>query len=142
MNNTETKYQWLAAPQVIPNLLSTLSDAHNVAGEQAYVSLKHEVDKVVVYERADVLFIFNFHPTNSFTDYRVGVEKAGTYKVVLSSDEKRFGGHDRIDTSVEHFTTPMEWNNRKNWLQVEMLFNTRQVRINSLARSIFHAGLA
>lgn len=85
---------------------------------KAYVSLKHEVDKVIVYERAGVLFIFNFHPTRSFSDYRVGVEEAGKYMVVLSSDDKQFGGFDRVDASVEHFTTPMEWNNRKNWLQV------------------------
>ena len=119
MNNLETKYQWLAAPQVFTTSVpSLLAGAHNSAAEQAYVSLKHEVDKVIVFERAAVLFIFNFHPTNSFTDYRVGVDIAGTYKIVLTSDEKRFGGHDRVDLSVEHFTTPMEWNNRKNWMQV------------------------
>lgn len=76
------------------------------------------MDKVVVFERASVLFVFNFHPTQSFSDYRVGVEEPGEYQVVLTSDEKRFGGFDRVDLSVKHFTTPMEWNGRKNWLQV------------------------
>ncbi|KDQ09949.1 glycoside hydrolase family 13 protein [Botryobasidium botryosum FD-172 SS1] len=99
MNLTEEKYGWLGAPQ-------------------AYVSLKHEVDKIIVFERAGLLFIFNFHPNKSFADYRVGVEEAGEYHVVLSSDEKRFGGFDRIDTTVKYLTTPMEWNGRKNWLQV------------------------
>ena len=65
-----------------------------------------------------MLFIFNFHPTQSFSDYRVGVEESGEYNVVLSSDEKEFGGHERVDTSITHFTTPMESNNRKNFLQV------------------------
>jgi hypothetical protein len=73
---------------------------------------------VVVFERGNLLWIFNFHPTESFTDYRVGTDWAGEYRVVLSSDDKQFGGHDRIDSSVKHFTTPMEWNGRKNWLQV------------------------
>ena len=99
MNRAEEQYGWLHA-------------------EPAYVSLKHEGDKMVVYERAGLLFVFNFHPTQSFSDYRVGVEEAGEYQVVLSSDEKRFGGFDRVDLSVKHFTTPMEWNGRKNWLQV------------------------
>lgn len=58
------------------------------------------------------------HPTNSYTDYRVGVETPGKYRVILNSDEKRFGGHNRIDSSGEYFTTPMEWNGRKNWVQV------------------------
>ena len=99
MNHLEDKYGWLAAPQ-------------------AYVSLKHEVDKVIVFERAGLLFIFNFHPTNSFTDYRVGVEVPGEYRIVLSSDEKRFGGFDNINLETTFVTTPMEWNGRKNFIQV------------------------
>ena len=58
------------------------------------------------------------HPSQSYTDYRVGVERPGQYKVILTSDEKKFGGHERIDRTGSYFTTPMEWNGRKNWLQV------------------------
>lgn len=36
---------------------------------------------MVVIERGDLVFVFNFHPTNSFTDYRVGCCKEGAYKV-------------------------------------------------------------
>jgi 1,4-alpha-glucan branching enzyme len=54
----------------------------------------------------------------------VGVEAPGEYKVVLSSDEKRFGGHDRIDIAGRYFTTPMEWNGRMNWLQVSCPVHT------------------
>lgn len=99
MNNTEDKYGWLAA-------------------QQAHVSLKHEVDKVIVFERAGLLFVFNFHPTKSFSDYRIGVEEAGEYHVVLSTDDKRFGGFENVDVSVKYETTPLEWNDRKNWTQV------------------------
>jgi 1,4-alpha-glucan branching enzyme len=88
---------------------------------QAYVSLTNEVDKVVVYERAGLLFVFNFHPTKSFTDYRVGVDDAGKYGIVLSSDERKFGGFDNIALDSQFFTTPMEWNGRKNWIQACLL---------------------
>jgi 1,4-alpha-glucan branching enzyme len=60
------------------------------------------------------------HPTNSYTDYRVGVEEAGEYKIVLSSDEKRFGGNDNIALDSKYFTSPLEWNGRKNYLQVSV----------------------
>ena len=89
---------------------------------QGYVSLKHEGDKVIVFERVGLVFIFNFHPSQSFVDYRVGVDVPGKYRVVLSSDEKRFGGFDNIKTDGKFFTTPMEWNNSKNWVQVSELF--------------------
>jgi len=72
----------------------------------------------VVYERAGLLFVFNFHPSKSFTDYRVGVDDAGEYGIVLSSDEGKFGGFDNIALDSKFFTTPMEWNGRKNWIQV------------------------
>ncbi|KAL2825563.1 1,4-alpha-glucan-branching enzyme [Aspergillus cavernicola] len=99
MQTTEEKHGWL----------------HSL---QAYVSLKHEGDKVLVFERAGLLWIFNFHPTNSFTDYRVGVETAGTYRVVLDTDDKEFGGLGRNNKETRFFTTDMEWNGRKNFLQV------------------------
>lgn len=44
MQHLEETYGWLASPQ-------------------AYVSLKNEADKVIVFERAGLLFIFNFHHT-------------------------------------------------------------------------------
>ena len=75
-------------------------------------------DKMIVFERAGLVFAFNFHPTNSFTDYRIGVEVPGDYHIVLSSDEKRFGGFETIDMTTKFTTTPMEWNNRKNLIQV------------------------
>ncbi|KAI0335635.1 glycoside hydrolase [Cubamyces sp. BRFM 1775] len=99
MNHTEEKYGWLHA-------------------EPAYVSLKHEGDKVIVYERAGLLFVFNFHPVNSFTDYRVGVDVPGEYTIILTSDEKRFGGFDNVLLGGSYFTQPMEWNGRKNFTQV------------------------
>jgi 1,4-alpha-glucan branching enzyme len=69
-----------------------------------YVSWKHEDDKVIVFERAGLLFAFNFHPTKSFPDYRVGIDQFGKYKIVLDSDEEKFGGHSRLNHSTEFFT--------------------------------------
>nr|CAD7459659.1 unnamed protein product [Timema tahoe] len=84
----------------------------------AYVSWKHEDDKVVVFERADLVFIFNFHPTKSFTNYRIGVEIPGTYKVCLNSDDEQFGGFKRVDNNVPHYTYPENFANRQNSLMV------------------------
>jgi len=56
-------------------------------------------DKTLVYERKNLVFAFNFHPTNSLDGYFVPVEKEGRYQAVLTTDESRFGGHDRISTT-------------------------------------------
>jgi 1,4-alpha-glucan branching enzyme len=99
MQWTEEKYGWLHS-------------------EQAYISLKNEEDKVIVFERAGLVWVFNFHPTKSFVDYRIGVEREGTYRVVLNTDTKDVGGLERIDASTRFFTTPFKWNGRKNFAQV------------------------
>ena len=41
------------------------------------MSRKHEGDKVIVFDRADVTFVFNFHPSNSYSDYKIGMQKPG-----------------------------------------------------------------
>jgi len=79
------------------------------------------VDKVIVFERAGLLFIFNFHTTESYTDYRVGVEHAGDYHIVLSSDDKQYAGWDRVDLDTKFTTTALAWNGRKNFLQVSKI---------------------
>ena len=99
MQTTEAKYGWLHAPQ-------------------AYISLKNESDKVLVFERAGLLWVFNFHPEKSFADYRVGVEEAGTYQIVIDTDDQEFGGLGRNAKGTRFFTTPYPWNNRKNFLHV------------------------
>ena len=44
----------------------------------------------------DLVIVFNFHPVNSYTDFRVGCYKPGPYKVILSSDEEVFGGYRNV----------------------------------------------
>ncbi|RCK67123.1 1,4-alpha-glucan-branching enzyme [Candida viswanathii] len=83
-----------------------------------YVSLKHEGDKVLVFEKGDLLFIFNFNSSQSFVDYKIGVEHAGKYKLVLDSDAAEFGGHQRLDDLQVYFTSDEAWNHRKNSMQV------------------------
>lgn len=52
-------------------------------------------DKVIAYMRGDFLFVFNFHPTNSFTDY--GIPVMGKFRIVLDTDDKELGGFGRIE---------------------------------------------
>lgn len=42
-------------------------------------------------EKKNLLFVMNFTPV-ARPDYRVGVPQAGSYKLILNSDEERFGG--------------------------------------------------
>lgn len=41
------------------------------------------ISQVICYERGQFLFVFNFHPENSYENYIVGVEEGGEYQVRL-----------------------------------------------------------
>jgi 1,4-alpha-glucan branching enzyme len=83
------------------------------------VSWKHEEDKIIVFDRAGVVFCFNFHPTKSFPDYFIGVDNPGTYKIVLDTDEKAFGGFGLLDHNTRFTTYNENFAGRRCRLQVE-----------------------
>ncbi|XP_017040833.1 1,4-alpha-glucan-branching enzyme [Drosophila ficusphila] len=99
MNEAEERYGWLHSGP-------------------AWVSWKHEGDKIIAFERAGLVFVFNFHPQRSFTGYRVGTNWAGTYQAVLSSDDPLFGGHNRIDANCKHPSNPEGYAGRSNFIEV------------------------
>jgi len=59
-------------------------------------------DKVIAYMRGDFLFVFNFHPTNSFTDY--GIPVMGKFRIILDTDDTELGGYNRIDKSAVYLS--------------------------------------
>ena len=99
MNNLEERVGWLHS-------------------DPAYVSWKHEGDKVIAFERAGLVFVFNFHPTQSFTGYRVGTNWSGSYKIALSSDDDVFGGFNRLDKNCIHITKAENYAGRQNFFEV------------------------
>ncbi|MBQ4118895.1 MAG: alpha amylase C-terminal domain-containing protein, partial [Clostridia bacterium] len=71
----------------------------------------HNDDKIIMYTKGDLAFVFNFHPEKSFEGYFVPVEKEGYYKPILSSDDGVFGGYSRVDNDCKYkaYTTPAGW---------------------------------
>ena len=58
MNRLEIENNWLASSDPVLNAIDS-------------------VNKVIVFHRAGLLWIFNFHPVNKYSDYRVGVFENG-----------------------------------------------------------------
>ena len=76
-------------------------------------------DQVLAFMRGDLVFVFNFSPTRSFTDYGFLVPE-GDYKVVLNSDAKEFGGNGFADDTMVHHTNfdPVYEKDHKGWLKL------------------------
>jgi len=64
---------------------------------------EHSDDKVIVFRRAGLVFVFNFHPASSYTDYCFETTP-GEYQMVFNSDAPEYGGHSRLVPDQCHLT--------------------------------------
>lgn len=129
MNACEEQYKWLSATNTVRSSPRSSKPRHHSTLQ--FISRRHEGDKVVVFERGEhgLLFIFNFHTSKSFADYRIGVGRCGKYarrrfalrhptaplfryKVVLNSDSKSFDGLGRISDQQVFLTEDVKWDER------------------------------
>ncbi|XP_071531401.1 1,4-alpha-glucan-branching enzyme isoform X3 [Panulirus ornatus] len=99
MNKLEDRYGWL----------------HNGPG---FISTRNDEDKVIVFDRGGCVFVFNFHPSKSYSDYKVGVGVYGKYKIVLDTDSEEFGGHKLIDHSTDFYTRGHSFNGRPDSIMI------------------------
>ena len=56
----------------------------------------HEDTKQLVFRRGPLVFVFNFHPTESYVGLRIPVPDARDYRVVLNTDSRQFEGFGRV----------------------------------------------
>ena len=74
----------------------------------------HEDTRQLVYRRGPLVFVFNFHPTESYTDLRIPVPDPADYKIVLDTDNPHFEGFGRVsgDTVFPWQHVPMYGRNQ------------------------------
>ena len=84
--------------------------------------LANEPDKVLAFIRGDRLFVFNFHPTQSFTDYGILVPPATRWRHLFDTDEVRFGGQGRIQAGATYEPTLVHDSNHNELVQQIKLY--------------------
>jgi 1,4-alpha-glucan branching enzyme len=100
-------------------MLEVLKSEKNIQKTPVQEIWHNDGDQILAYTRGELLFVFNFNPMQSFTDYGFIVPE-GAYDVVLNTDSKAFGGNDLADDSVRHFTNydPIYEKDHKGWLKL------------------------
>ena len=81
-DDNKLRYQFLYKWEIIKNILE--ENFNFIGSKQEYISTKHEDDeddKVIVFEKGDLLFVFNFHLIKSFEGYQIG--KNGVLSIKL-----------------------------------------------------------
>jgi 1,4-alpha-glucan branching enzyme len=101
-DNNELKFRWLLD---FDEAMIAFAKHSNIYESSYPVQVAiDEKNQVLIYSRADMLFVFNFNPAQSFPNYDVAAEP-GKYQVIFSTDDSAFGGQDRIDKNHLYFTT-------------------------------------
>ena len=117
VDNKELCYHYLGDfDAAMTHLLTGVKDIQ----ESPVVEIWHnDGDQVLAYRRKNLIFVFNFHPNKSFTDYGFLVP-TGAYDVVLNTDNPDFGGFGSSDDSIRHFTNfdPLYKKDKKEWLKL------------------------
>ena len=96
VDNPDLKYEWL---NEFDRAMITMAREHHLLDDPYAVSLWIDQDrKIITYSRGGLLFVVNFH--NSYSEpaffLHAHTTGEGRYKVILSSDEFRFGGNGTI----------------------------------------------
>ena len=101
------------------DMLATLKSVRFIDTSDVQELWHNDGDQVLAYMRRNLIFVFNFNPVKSFTDYGF-LAPQGKYKVVLNTDSKEYGGFGLNDDSVEHFTNfdPLYADQNKGWLRL------------------------
>jgi 1,4-alpha-glucan branching enzyme len=108
-------------------MLQFVDDFHVVGAKDTENLWIGEDDKVLAYKKSNLIFLFNFNPTRSFSEFSLPTLDAGSYKVVFSSDTSEFGGQDRI--SQEYVYNTKILTDRDNKIGVTIYSPSRTVLV-------------
>jgi 1,4-alpha-glucan branching enzyme len=101
-DNKELKYQCLGNWDKA--MIECIDDYKLLSASKATQLHMDVENKVIIFEKNQLVFIFNFSPTNSIFNYQFKAPQKGTYRILLDSDKKSFGGFDRVDESIDYPT--------------------------------------
>ena len=101
VDDSSLKYQFLA--RFDKDMLDLAQQFRLLEFPQPNLLFEHNTDKVIVFERAGLLFAFNFHPTRSHFAYRFDAPP-GKYTMIFHTDAPEYGGHSRLSMDQHHLT--------------------------------------
>ena len=98
VDNPDLKYRYLNNFE--GEMIRILKDYEVLDSSPAQQLNMDTENNVIIYERNNIIFIINFHVSNSIPDYAFPVPQKGDYQAILISDDKNFGGHGRVDSEA------------------------------------------
>ncbi len=102
MHDPTLKYKFLAAFD--KDLMLLERQQQFLRCDPAQQLWASEDEKILAYERGNLIFVHNLHQEQSQTDYLINVHQPGKYKILLDTDGSEYGGQHRVSKETEHFS--------------------------------------
>lgn len=101
---------------------------HGVLGDPLIEQLAvHEDTRQLVFRRGPLVFVFNFHPSESFVGLRLPVPDAADYRVLLDTDAAEFGGQQRVEAGSVYPKQDVPMYGRDQTIQLYLPARSAQV---------------
>ncbi len=101
IKNKDLRYHYLS--DFDRDMIALVKSTPDLLQQPTYLIHSHEPDQVLVFIRGPFVFVFNFSPTNSYTDYGVKIHP-GRYRIELNSDSDKYGGFNRVNDNIDYIT--------------------------------------
>ena len=104
VDDDKLKFTWLNA---FDRSMIGMAEEFRLLDDPEAVSLWIDAErKIISFSRGGLLFLFNFHNTYSETDFFLHAHTTGegAYRVILSTDEVRFGGPGQVSLEYVYHT--------------------------------------
>lgn len=87
----------------------------------------HEPEKQLVFRRGPLVFVFNFHPNRSYSDWRIPVPDPCHYRLILNTDHPVFGGHGLVQEPIVYPRQNVPLYHRSQSIQLYLPARSAQV---------------
>ena len=121
VDDKNLKYHWLN--DFDNEMLKLMKKTKVMSAAPAWLLNADEENKTIVFERDNLIFVFNWGQ-KSLPDYQIDVKNTGDYKIIFSTDEKRFGGFENVDTNTNF---PSEKDGEKVTMKIYNVARTASV---------------
>lgn len=118
------------------DMVQLLASEEQIHHAETNVISCNEGDQILAFQRKDIVFVFNLNPTHSFTDYGINVEP-GKYRIILNTDNSKYGGFDHIDESMTYYSIPVAPLSKQHYLNLYLPPRTAIVLKKQKIKSIY-----
>jgi len=94
LENGLLKYQWLGLFD--RDMIAAAKEANLFDQRMGELILHDEARKLLVFRRNGLMFLFNFHHTDTALGLKITVADRANYSIVLDSDAEKYGGFGNV----------------------------------------------